>query len=58
MKMVWDYGVKERFDRSCVAICVFGYFAIGAPVHFCVIPVDNESLANYAASGVDVREIG
>ena len=22
MKMVWDYGVKERFDRSCVAICV------------------------------------
>lgn len=38
-------------------IAVFGYFAIGAPVHFCVIPVDNESLANYAASGVDVREI-
>lgn len=39
-------------------IAVFGYFAIGAPAHFCVIPVDNESLANYAASGVDVREIG
>lgn len=39
-------------------VAVFGYFAIGAPVHFCVIPVDDESLANYAASGVDVREIG
>lgn len=39
-------------------IAVFGYFAIGAPVHFCVIPVDDESLANYAASGVEVREIG
>lgn len=36
---------------------VFGYFAIGAPVHFCVIPVDDALLENYAASGVEVREI-
>lgn len=39
-------------------IGVFGYFAIGAPVHFCIIPVDETLLADYAASGVDVREIG
>lgn len=38
-------------------IGVFGYFAIGAPVHFCIIPVDETLLADYAASGVDVREI-
>lgn len=39
-------------------IGVFGYFAIGSPVHFCIIPVDETLLADYAASGVDVREIG
>ena len=39
-------------------IGVFGYFAVGAPVHFCIIPVDETLLADYAASGVDVREIG
>lgn len=38
-------------------IGVFGYFAIGAPVHFCIIPVDDDLLADYAAGGVDVREI-
>lgn len=38
-------------------IGVFGYFAIGAPLRFCVIPVDETLLADYAASGVDVREI-
>lgn len=36
---------------------VFSYFAIGAPVYFCVIPVDDALLAEYTASGVDVREI-
>lgn len=39
-------------------IGVFGYFAIGAPVHFCVIPVDDATIADYIASGVDVQEIG
>lgn len=39
-------------------IGVFGYFAIGAPVHFCVIPVDEETIAAYKADGVDVQEIG
>lgn len=39
-------------------IGVFGYFAIGAPVHFCVIPVDDATIADYKASGVDVQEIG
>lgn len=39
-------------------IGVFGYFAIGAPVHFCVIPVDEATIADYKAGGVDVREIG
>lgn len=39
-------------------IGVFGYFAIGAPVHFCVIPVDDATIADYKAGGVDVQEIG
>lgn len=39
-------------------IGVFGYFAIGAPVHFCVIPVDEATIADYKAGGVDVQEIG
>ena len=38
-------------------IGVFGYFAIGAPVHFCVVPVDDAMIAEYAASGVDVQKI-
>ncbi|MEE0509792.1 MAG: hypothetical protein UDG94_01015 [Peptococcaceae bacterium] len=38
-------------------IGVFGYFAIGAPVHFCVIPVDDAVIAEYEASGVDVQKI-
>ena len=38
-------------------IGVFGYFAIGAPVHFCVVPVDDAMIEEYAASGVDVQKI-
>ena len=38
-------------------IGVFGYFAIGAPVHFWVVPVDDAMIEEYAASGVDVQKI-
>ncbi|MEE0434772.1 MAG: hypothetical protein UDB11_05105 [Peptococcaceae bacterium] len=38
-------------------IGIFSYFAIGAPFHFCVVPVDEALVASYAAGGVEVVEI-
>lgn len=38
-------------------IGIFSYFAIGAPFHFCVVPVDDALVSTYAASGVEVVEI-
>lgn len=36
---------------------VFSYVAIGAPLHFCVIPVDSELVESYQAAGVRIHMI-
>lgn len=38
-------------------IGVFAYFAIGAPLHFCIIPVDDALIDDLTANGSDVRTL-
>lgn len=38
-------------------IGVFAYFAIGAPLHFCIIPTDDAMLEEWRTAGVEVRTL-
>ena len=39
-----------------VKIRVYQYFAVGSRSHFCVIPVDEETISNYQEAGTEIRQ--
>ena len=55
---------EERFGKGMVPgvlIChngigVYPYFAVGSRSHFCVIPVDEETISNYQEAGTEIRQ--
>ena len=55
---------EEHFGRNMVPgvlIChngigVYPYFAVGSRSHFCVIPVDEETISKYQEAGTEIRK--
>jgi len=55
----WD-AVCEREDTSGACLPSLEqfetYFAVGARSHFCLIPVDEETISKYQEAGTEIRQ--